>query len=138
VNYFRIGQSGRCFSKIRHWVEMKIRRHLMRARLRKGKGWKRWSSEWIYRRLGLYNDYRLRRPALAKAAPTVPGTELRTTQIPESDRKRIEARNTFPPTSWRCGTTPLSNAAPPGLRAISSTGHPTTPSQTPVKPTSNP
>ena len=68
VNYFRIGQSGRCFSKIRDWVEMKIRRHLMRARLRKGKGWKRWSSEWIYRRLGLYNDYRLRRPARVKAA----------------------------------------------------------------------
>ena len=73
VNYFRIGQSGRCFSKIRHWVEMKIRRHLMRARLRKGKGWKRWSSEWIYRRLGLYNDYRLRRPARAKAAPVPEG-----------------------------------------------------------------
>jgi RNA-directed DNA polymerase len=72
VNYFRIGQSGRCFSKIRDWVEMKIRRHLMRSRLRKGKGWKRWSREWLYRVLGLYNDYRLRRPALAKAAP-VPG-----------------------------------------------------------------
>ena len=68
VNYYRIGHSGRCFSKIRDWVEMKIRRHLMRSRLRKGQGWKRWSSEWIYRRLGLYNDYRLSRPALAKAA----------------------------------------------------------------------
>ena len=54
--YFRIGHSSRCFSKIRDWVEMKIRRHLMRSRLRKGKGWKPWSSEWIYRRLGLYND----------------------------------------------------------------------------------
>src|SRR6266436_4879095 len=72
VNYFRIGHSGRCFSKVRDWVELKIRRLLMRARLRKGKGWKRWSSEWIYRMLGLYNDYRLRRPALAKAVP-VPG-----------------------------------------------------------------
>ena len=51
MNYFRIGHSNRCFSKIRDWVEMKIRRHLMRSRLRKGKGWKRWSSEWIYRRL---------------------------------------------------------------------------------------
>jgi RNA-directed DNA polymerase len=69
LNYFRIGHSSRCFSKIRDWVAMKIRRHLMRSRLRKGKGWKRWSSEWIYRMLGLYNDYRLRRPALAKAAP---------------------------------------------------------------------
>jgi RNA-directed DNA polymerase len=73
VNYFRIGHSGRCFSMIRDWIEMKIRRHLMRSRLRKGKGWKRWSSEWIYRMLGLYNDYRLRRPALAKAAPVPDG-----------------------------------------------------------------
>jgi RNA-directed DNA polymerase len=73
MNYFRIGHSTRCFSKIRDWVEMKIRRHLMRSRLRQGKGWKRWSSEWIYRMLGLYNDYRLRRPALAKGAPVPQG-----------------------------------------------------------------
>ena len=73
MNYFRIGHSGRCFSKVRDWVEKKIRRHLMRARLRKGKGWKRWSSEWIYRVLGLYNDYRLRRSAFAKAAPLPEG-----------------------------------------------------------------
>ncbi len=73
VNYFRIGHSSRCFSKIRHWVEMKIRRHLMRSRMRTGKGWKRWSSEWIYRELGLYNDYRLRRSALATAAPAPDG-----------------------------------------------------------------
>src|SRR5215469_5082352 len=73
VNYFRIGHSGRCFSKIRDWVEKKIRRHLMRARLRTGKGWKRWSSEWIYRVLGLYNDYRLRRSTLTKAVPVPDG-----------------------------------------------------------------
>src|SRR5215471_751810 len=72
VNYFRIGHSGRCFSKIRDGVEKKIRRHLRRARLRQGQGWKRWSREWVYRELGLYNDYRLRRPTLTKAAP-VPG-----------------------------------------------------------------
>jgi RNA-directed DNA polymerase len=73
VNYFRIAHSSRCFSKIRDCVEMKIRRHLMRARLRKGKGWKRWSSEWIYRALGLFNDYRLRRSPFAKAAPIPAG-----------------------------------------------------------------
>jgi RNA-directed DNA polymerase len=73
VNYFRIGYSGRCFAKIRDWVEKKLRRHLMRARLRKGKGWKRWRSEWIYRMLGLYNDYRLRRSILATAAPVPDG-----------------------------------------------------------------
>jgi len=72
VNYFRIGHSSRCFTLVRRWVEMKIRRHMMRARLRKGQGWKRWSSEWLYRVLGLYNDYRLRR-ALAKAAPIPAG-----------------------------------------------------------------
>src|SRR5215831_19180468 len=27
VNYFRIGHSSRCFSKIQDWVEKKIRRH---------------------------------------------------------------------------------------------------------------
>jgi len=73
VNYFRIGHSSRCFSVIRRWVEKKIRRHLMRARLGHGHGWKRWSSEWIYRVLGLYNDYRLERSTLAKAAPIPEG-----------------------------------------------------------------
>src|SRR3954469_1234226 len=32
VNYFRVGDSHRCFSMIKYWVEKKIRRHLMRAR----------------------------------------------------------------------------------------------------------
>jgi RNA-directed DNA polymerase len=73
VNYFRIGHSARCFLKIRDWVEMKIRRHMMRARLRKGQGRKRWSSAWIYRVLGLYNDYRLGRSILPKAAPRPEG-----------------------------------------------------------------
>jgi RNA-directed DNA polymerase len=31
VKYFAIGHSSRCFSFIRNWVEMKIRRHLARA-----------------------------------------------------------------------------------------------------------
>src|SRR5271157_2648416 len=39
----------------------KVRRHLMRARSRKGFGWTRWSSEWLYDRLGLFNNYQLRR-----------------------------------------------------------------------------
>jgi len=42
-------------------VEKKVRQHLMRARGRKGFGWKRWSGEWLYDRLGLFNDYQLRR-----------------------------------------------------------------------------
>jgi RNA-directed DNA polymerase len=69
VNYFRIGHSSSCFSKIKQWVEKKVRQHLMRARGRKGFGWKRWSSKWLYDRLGLFNDYQLRRWSGAKVAP---------------------------------------------------------------------
>ncbi len=53
----------------RFWVDKKIRRHLMRARERKGFGWRRWSSDWFYNRLGLFNDYRLVRWPVVKAAP---------------------------------------------------------------------
>jgi RNA-directed DNA polymerase len=62
VNYFRIGDSSRCFSMVKRWVEKKVRRHLMRARGRKGMGWKRWSREWLYNTLGLFDGYRVRRP----------------------------------------------------------------------------
>ena len=55
VNYFAVGHSSRCFSMVEDWVEKKIRRHLMRARHRKGFGWKRWSSEWLYETLGLFH-----------------------------------------------------------------------------------
>jgi len=60
VNYFRIGQSSRCFQYIKDWVEKKIRRHLLRARNRTGFGWDRWSREWFYQNLGLYADYRVK------------------------------------------------------------------------------
>jgi RNA-directed DNA polymerase len=70
VNYFAVGHSGRCFTSIKDWVEKTIRRHLMRARKRQGFGWKRWSREWIYNVLGLFNDYRVRRSeSLPKVAP---------------------------------------------------------------------
>ena len=64
-NYFRIGQTTRCFSYIRWWVMKKVRRHLQRARGRSGYGWKRWSSAFIYGVLGLYYDYKLKRYAPA-------------------------------------------------------------------------
>src|SRR5262249_30728608 len=65
ANYFRIGNAARCFSFIRQWVERKIRRHMMRARGRRGFGWKRWSKAWIYRVLGVFNDYRVQPLVLA-------------------------------------------------------------------------
>jgi RNA-directed DNA polymerase len=60
VNYFAVGHSSRVFSFIKDWLEKKIRRHLMHCRKRRGFGWKRWSRQWIYTELGLFNDYRVR------------------------------------------------------------------------------
>lgn len=60
VNYFRIGHASRCFHYVRQWVEAKVRRHMMRAKGRRGFGWKRWSREWLHRMLGLFADYRIR------------------------------------------------------------------------------
>jgi RNA-directed DNA polymerase len=60
VNYFRIGNSARCFGYVKNWVEKKVRRHVMRARKGQGFGWKRWSTAWFYEAFGLFNDYRVR------------------------------------------------------------------------------
>ena len=59
VQYFAVGHSSRCFSMIQNWVEKKIRRHLGRARQRRGFGWKRWSRPWLYQSLGLFGEYRV-------------------------------------------------------------------------------
>jgi len=60
VNYFRIGHASRCFAIVRRWVERRVRRQLMRARNRRGFGWKRWSTAWLDDSLGLFVDYRVR------------------------------------------------------------------------------
>ena len=60
VQYFAVGHAARCFSYVRNWVEQAIRRHLMRNQKRRGCGWRRWSKEWLYERLGVFDDYRVR------------------------------------------------------------------------------
>jgi RNA-directed DNA polymerase len=60
VNYFRVGNSSECLGYIKDWVEKKIRRHLMRARKRRGFGWNRWSRAWLYDTLKVFNDYGVR------------------------------------------------------------------------------
>ena len=67
TNYFRIGQSSRCFGYVRDWVEKKVRRHLMQQRGRVGFGWTRWSRQWLYDRLGLFSQYQV--VYLPKALP---------------------------------------------------------------------
>jgi RNA-directed DNA polymerase len=66
MNYFAIGHSGRCFSYVRDWVEMKMRRHLLRNQQRRGFGWQRRRRAWLFGTLGLFGDYRVR----YYAAPT--------------------------------------------------------------------
>jgi RNA-directed DNA polymerase len=68
VNYFAVGNSAECFSFIQDWVEKKVRRHLMKARKRQGFGWTRWSRQWLYANLKLFNGYRVRYPQ-PKVAP---------------------------------------------------------------------
>ena len=60
ANYYRIGNSSRCFNYVKDWVEKKVRRHLMRARGYRGFGWAKWDRQWFYRTLGLYKDYKIR------------------------------------------------------------------------------
>ena len=56
-----VGHSSECFSFIKDWVEKKVRRQLAHAQKRKGFGWERWSRQWLYDTLGLFNGYRVRR-----------------------------------------------------------------------------
>ena len=60
VHYFAIGHSTRCFSYVRDWVEMKMRRHLLRNQQRRGFGWRWRRRAWMYGTLGLFADYRVR------------------------------------------------------------------------------
>jgi RNA-directed DNA polymerase len=59
VNYFRIGNSNNAFYKVKYFIEKKVRRFVMKRKGLKGFGWKRWSREEIYKKWGLYNDYRI-------------------------------------------------------------------------------
>jgi RNA-directed DNA polymerase len=73
VNYFAVGHSSKCFNIIKDWVEKKVRRHLARAQKRKGFGWERWSKQWLYGTLKLFNGYGVQygepKVALARNVP---------------------------------------------------------------------
>jgi RNA-directed DNA polymerase len=64
VRYCAVGEASRCCGFVKDWGEKKVRRHLMRARHRKGFGWKRWSRQWLYQRLGWFKNSRGQRPRL--------------------------------------------------------------------------
>jgi RNA-directed DNA polymerase len=60
VNYFRVGNSSEVFQNIRYHAEVRVRRVLQRKARRYGSGWKRYDYKFLHRRLGLFNDYRVR------------------------------------------------------------------------------
>lgn len=60
VNYFRVGNSRKVFHDIRWYVEVKLRRVLQSKAHRHGRGWKRYDHVFLYQKLGLYDDYRIR------------------------------------------------------------------------------
>ncbi len=65
VQYFRIGHSSNMFDYVRQWVDMKVRRHLMRAKGKKGYGWKQWRTKELTSALGIFADYKLTPYAVA-------------------------------------------------------------------------
>jgi len=74
VNYFRVGNSSRAFDKVKYHVERKVRRFAVKKLKRKGFGWARWSSDVVYGKWGLFDDYRIRYYAAAKAGSLPEGT----------------------------------------------------------------
>jgi group II intron reverse transcriptase/maturase len=63
VNYFRIGNSGRVFQKIRSFANRRMRRLIRCRQGRHGYGWEDITSEYLYGKLGLFYDYRVIRDA---------------------------------------------------------------------------
>jgi len=66
VNYFRVGHSSICFGVIKPLGRGEGTAAFDACPGRKGFGWTRWSSEWLYDRVGLFNNYQLRRWSGAK------------------------------------------------------------------------
>jgi hypothetical protein len=59
VNYFRRGHSSRWFTKVKYYTNRKVRRFIREKTHKAGYGWKTMTDEYLYKYLGLYNDYRI-------------------------------------------------------------------------------
>lgn len=62
VNYFRVGNSGKSFNKIRHYAVKKIMRFIRKRQGKQGYGWKEIPSGFLYGDLGLFYDYNIQKP----------------------------------------------------------------------------
>lgn len=57
VNYFRIGNSSKAFSKARRYTTDRIRRYRRRQQNKSGYGWKELKDSALCKEMGLFNDY---------------------------------------------------------------------------------
>jgi RNA-directed DNA polymerase len=60
TNYFRLGNSSKALSSMNDYVRKRLRRTIQRHKGKRGYGWNNISSEDIYDRLKLYNNYKVK------------------------------------------------------------------------------
>ncbi|MCL5034499.1 MAG: group II intron reverse transcriptase/maturase, partial [Bacteroidetes bacterium] len=59
VGYYRVGHASETFRQLAHFVNKRVRHVIWRRKGRRGYGWNKVSSDYIYGTLGLYYDYRV-------------------------------------------------------------------------------
>lgn len=57
VGYYRVGHASDTFRKLAHFVNKRVRHVIWRRKGRRGYGWSKVNSDYIYGTLGLYYDY---------------------------------------------------------------------------------
>lgn len=57
MGYFRLGNGSATFRELAHFVNKRVRHVIWRRRSRRGYGWDKLTSEYIYGQLGLFYDY---------------------------------------------------------------------------------
>lgn len=59
VNYFRVANSSKKFGKIRYYTAQKVRKFMCKRRQKAGYGYKEYPDNYLYGKIGLYNNYRV-------------------------------------------------------------------------------
>ena len=59
VNYYKQANSSKKFGKIKWYIANRVRKFMRRRRNKSGYGYKEYSEDYLYTKLGLYRDYRL-------------------------------------------------------------------------------
>jgi len=60
MNYFRVGNSGRALAKVQQYAVTKLRRFIRRQSKKRGFGGKEIPSNFLYKKLGLYYDLKVK------------------------------------------------------------------------------